>query len=434
MKKRNKKRYDAITYGWRNIENGKMYIGYHKTNEQYDGYVFSSEDEEANLAWSYGKLKRSILYRGKQSVAITLENFLLKSVNANKNDQFYNKSVGGGEGCVADFSNLTEKDKKVGLDWIQGIDPVYETTQSKINKAEMQLLCYHVKNGKYRIHPAEKVKTIYKLPRNQVRLNVIEHEHKEAIVERMKDDPSAARKNVSPVIVCVHDNGHKEVIDGNHTIDAAHDAGWLEIPAIYINYSEFKFKQENIDYFGYMMNHEEKIKKANSKDDLKQAIMRFTHSHKELTIGTEYFKEAFIDAYGEFWSKKQIVKSIDSVKDHIETLEAMKNRNFKVYSKKELKEISDGYSEKYPSHAVISITSGSCYNAGVGAVANKSGELNTWNAIMIVSHRTLNEYNVFKKAGGSLEKLNAAMARMHPNLKCEVVVLPAFTDVKTTKA
>lgn len=434
MKKRNKKRYDAITYGWRNIENGKMYIGYHKTNEELDGYVFSSEDEEANLAWSYGKLKRSILYRGKQSVAITLENFLLKFVSANKNDQFYNRSVGGGEGCVTDFSNLTDAIKKVGIDWIQGIDPVYLTTQSKINKVEMQLLCYHVKNGKYRIHPAEKVKEIHKLPRNQVRLNVIEHEHKEAIVERMKDDPAAARKNVSPVIVCVHDNGYMEIIDGNHTIDAANDAGWLEIPVIYINYSEFKFKQENIDYFGYMMNHEEKIKKPNSKDDLKQAIMRFTNSHKELTIGSDDFKEAFVDAYGEFWSKKQIVKSIESVKDHIETLEAMKNRNFKVYSKKELKVITDKLAEENPGHAVISITSGSCYNAGVGAVANKAGEMDTWNAIMVVSHRTLNEYNVYKKSGGSEEKLNAAMARMNDKLKCKVIVLESFVDAKKSKA
>ena len=434
MKKRNKKRYDAITYGWRNIENGKMYIGYHKTNEELDGYVFSSEDEEANLAWSYGKLKRSILYRGKQSVAITLENFLLKFVSANKNDQFYNRSVGGGEGCVTDFSNLTDAIKKIGIDWIQGIDPVYLTTQSKINKVEMQLLCYHVKNGKYRIHPAEKVKEIHKLPRNQVRLNVIEHEHKEAIVERMKDDPAAARKNVSPVIVCVHDNGYMEIIDGNHTIDAANDAGWLEIPVIYINYSEFKFKQENIDYFGYMMNHEEKIKKPNSKDDLKQAIMRFTNSHKELTIGSDDFKEAFVDAYGEFWSKKQIVKSIESVKDHIETLEAMKNRNFKVYSKKELKVITDKLAEENPGHAVISITSGSCYNAGVGAVANKAGEMDTWNAIMVVSHRTLNEYNVYKKSGGSEEKLNAAMARMNDKLKCKVIVLESFVDAKKSKA
>jgi hypothetical protein len=298
----------------------------------------------------------------------------------------------------------------------------------------MQLLCYHVKNGKYRIHPAEKVAEIYKLPRNQVRLNVIEHEHKEAIIERMKDDPAAARKNVSPVIVCVHDNGHTEIIDGNHTIDAAHDAGWLEIPVIYINYSEFKFKQENIDYFGYMMNHEERIKKPNSKDDLKQAIMRFTNSHKEFTIGNDNFKEAFIDAYGEFWSKKQIVKSIESVKDHLETLEAMKNRNFKLYSKKELKAITDKLTEENPGHAVISITSGSCYNAGVGAVANKAGELDTWNAIMVVSHRTLNEYNFWKKKGGSEEKLNAAMKRMNDKLKCKVIVLESFVDAKKSKA
>lgn len=429
MAKRNKSRYDAITYGWRNIENGKMYIGYHKTSEQYDGYIFSSEDEEANLAWSYGKLKRSILYRGKQSIAITLENFLLKSVNAHKNDQFYNRSVGGGEGCVKDFSNLTDAIKKVGLDWIQGIDPVYATAKSKIDKAEMQLICEHIKKGKYQIH-IEKVKEIRKLPRNQVRLNVIEQDHKDAIVERMKDDPAAARENVSPVIVCVHDNGYREIIDGNHTIDAAAEAGWLEIPVIFINYSEFKQKQENIDYFGYMMNHEGKIKKPNSKDDLKQAIMRFTESHKQYTIGNDDFKEAFIDAYGEFWSKKQIAKSIDSVKDHIETLEAMRNRNFKVYSKRELKAITDQYAEKHPGCAVISITSGSCYNAGVGAVANKAGELDTWDAIMVVSHRTLNEYNFWKKKGGSQDKLNAAMARMHSNLKCKVVVLPAFTETK----
>jgi hypothetical protein len=430
LSRKTKKQYEAITYGWRHILTGKMYIGYHKTNEIYDGYVFSSENEEANLAWSYGLLKRSILYRGKQSVAITLENFLLKSVSAHKNDKFYNQSVGGGEGCVKDFSNLTDEIKKVGLDWIAGIDPVYQTAKSRINKDEMELLCVHVKAGKYQIHPAEKVKDIFKLPRNQVRLNVIEHEHKEAIVERMKDNPLAARQNVSPVIVCVHENGYKEIIDGNHTIDAAKEAGWLEIPVIYINYSEFKFKQENIDYFGYMMNHEEKIKKPNSKDDLKQAIMRFTSSHDHLTIGTDKFKEAFIDAYGKFWSTKSIAKSIDSVKDHLETLEAMKNRNFKLYSKKELKGITDKLAEENPGHAVISITSGSCYNAGVGAVANKAGELDTWDAIMVVSHRTLNEYNVWKKKGGSEEKLNAAMKRMNDKLKCKVIVLESFVDTK----
>ena len=434
MSRKTKKKYEAITYGWRNILTGKMYIGYHKTNEIYDGYVFSSENEEANLAWSYGLLKRSIIYRGEQSVAITLENFLLKSVSAHKNDKFYNQSVGGGEGCVKDFSNLTGEIKKVGLDWIAGIDPVYQTAKSNVDKDEMKFICEQIKSARYKIHHDEKVSEIRALPRNQVRLNVIEHEHKDDIAELMRDDPAKARKNVSPVIVCVHENGYKEIIDGNHTVEAAYDAGWKEVSVIYINYSEFRFKQENIDYFGYAMNHDEKRKKPNSKDDLKQAIMRFTNSHDELKIGAEKFKEAFMDAYGEFWSKKQIVKTIQSVKDHLETLEAMKNRNFKLYSKKELKAITDKLAEENPGYAVISITSGSCYNAGVGAVANKAGELDTWNAIMVVSHRTLNEYNFWKKKGGSEEKLNAAMKRMNDKLKCKVIVLESFVDTKKSKA
>jgi len=86
--------YSGITYGWRNIDNGKMYIGYHKTTEVDDGYIFSTEDVDANEAWEYGRLEQHILYKGDQSVAITLENFLLKHVDAIKNPKFYNRSVG----------------------------------------------------------------------------------------------------------------------------------------------------------------------------------------------------------------------------------------------------------------------------------------------------------------------------------------------------
>ena len=97
-------------------------------------------------------------------------------------------------------------------------------------------------------------------------------------------------------------------------------------------------------------------------------------------------------------------------------------------------EKGEAYLDMYGGHAVISITSGSCYNAGVGAVANKAGELDTWDAIMVVSHRTLNEYNFWKKKGGSEEKLNAAMKRMNDKLKCKVIVLESFVDTKKSKA
>ena len=430
-----KKKYAAITYGWRNLDNGKMYIGYHKTNNVYDGYIFSSEDEEANLAWSYGRLKHSIIYRGKQSTAITLENFLLKSVRANRNPQFYNKSVGGGVGCVSDFSNLTDAIKKVGLDWIQGIDPVEKTKKSKIDIETIELLVKNIKEGKYFIHPKEKVAEIVKLPRNQVRMNIIEHEHKDEIVERMTDDPASARKNISPVIVLVYDDGRKEIIDGNHTIDASNDAGWLEVPVIYISASEFKYKQQNIDYFGYMMNHDDRIKKQNSKNDLKMSIIRFTESHKNLTIGTEEFKEAYVHAYGKFWSKKSISNCIDSVKKHLETLQEIKNSNFKVYSHKELSNIVEEYEKKNPGVAVISITSGSCYNAGIGAVMNKAGGLNCWEGIMIVSHKNIDDLRKYNSAIGtdtksSKDKLQSAMKRVHPNMKIQVVELPCYVNKK----
>ena len=140
--------YEAITYGWRNIENGKMYIGYHKTSDIDDGYIFSSEFEEVKNAWEWGKLRRSILYVGSQSVAITLENFLLKHVNANINDLFYNRSVGGGEGCVKDFSNLTEEVKKIGLNWIEGIDPKIKKIKSKVDKPLMKRIARNIKNQK----------------------------------------------------------------------------------------------------------------------------------------------------------------------------------------------------------------------------------------------------------------------------------------------
>ena len=422
--------YEAITYGWRNVENGKMYIGYHKTSDIDDGYIFSSELGEVKNAWEWGKLRRSILYVGSQSVAITLENFLLKHVNAITNDLYYNRSVGGGEGCVKDFSNLAEEVKKVGLDWLDGIEPKTKKIKSKVDKALMKKIARNIKNGKYKSHTKESVNEISKLSRNQVRLKVHENAHLDSIIEKMKSDPAKARENVSPVIVVIYSDGRKEIIDGNHTIDAAVSAGWDEIFVIYLNSSEFDDEQSNINYFGYLMNHQEKLKKSNSIDDLKKAIMDFVETHDTLEIGTDTFKSAFKDAYGEFWSNKQISSTIISTKHLIETNKEILKNNFKVYTETELKKFVQTYEMSYPNHAVISISSGSCYNAGIGAVLNKAGGMNTWDGIMIVSHRNLDEYRRYDAPDGSKFKLDQAIKRIHPNMKFEVIVLSPYPNSK----
>jgi len=420
--------YTGITYGWRNTDNGKMYIGYHKTTEVDDGYIFSTEDEEANKAWQYGKLRRHIIYKGDQSIAITLENFLLKHVNAIKNPQFYNRSVGGGVGCVTDFSNLTEDVKKIGIDWINGIDPKPITAVSKVDKAEIRQLKEDVNLGKYFVHPKESVKEIYNLPRIQVRENLEELEHMESIAERMMDDPAKARLNVSPVIVVVFSDGTKSIVDGNNTIGAAHKSKWIEVPVVYLNSSEFKDKLCNMKWFGYAMNHSEKIKKPNSKTDLRKAIVDFTDTHPELEIGTEDFKDAFKDAYGEFWTSKRIAATITTVKNDLETWQQIKNNNFKVYSDDELKDVVSDLEQKFPGTAIISSSISSCYNSGIGGIMNKMGGIgdDCMNAIMVISYRSMDDY---KRGAEYLDKLNNAKKRMHPDVKLEIKILEPFNGL-----
>lgn len=421
------KKYEAILYGWRNIENGKMYIGYHKTTDVDDGYIFSTEDEEAHLAWSYGKLERTIIYRGKQSVCITLENYILKKEKANKNPMFYNKSVGGGVGCVKDFSNLTNSVKKLAEDWVVGKVVDRETSVSQVDKEEIKVLAEDIRNGRYKTINDERVSIICALPRNQVRFNVVDNQHVSDIADKMKDNPAKARQNISPVIVMVDGNGRKEVIDGNHTVFAADQAGWIEVPVIYINSSEFKNKQANIDYFGYCMNHQEKLKKPNDNQDLKRAIVNFNNTHKDYVLGTEDFKDAFKQAYGEFWTNKQISQSMVSVKKMLETEEQIRKNNFKVYSHRELVNKVKELEMQNPGTAVISITSGSCFNAGIGAVLNKAGGLDVWEGIMIITHRNMHEYQTYKH---SKAKLKAAMQRIDPRMNIKVVELPSFVNTK----
>jgi hypothetical protein len=421
------KKYEAILYGWRNTENGKMYIGYHKTTDVDDGYIFSTEDEEAHLAWSYGKLERTIIHRGKQSICITLENYILKKEKANKNPMFYNKSVGGGVGCVKDFSNLTKSVMKLAEDWVAGKVATRQTSNSHVDKEEIKTLADDIRNGRYKTLNHERVSAIYALPRNQVRFNVVDNDHVSDIADKMRDNPAKARLNVSPVIVIVYPDGKKEVIDGNHTIHAADEAGWVEVPVIYINSSEFKGKQANIDYFGYCMNHQEKLKKPNDNQDLKRAIVNFCNTHNEYVLGTEDFKDAFKQAYGEFWTNKQISQSMVSVKKMLETEEQIRKNNFKVYSHRELMNKVKQLETENPATAVISITSGSCFNAGIGAILNKAGGLDVWQGIMLITHRNMHEYQTYKH---SKAKLNAAMKRVDPKMKINIVELPSFVNTK----
>lgn len=409
--------YEAITYLWVDMDNGKLYLGFHKTDEENDGYVFSSEDESLNDAWTYGRLRRHVVYRGTVSECITLENFTLKEFDATKNPLFYNKSKGGGVGCVRDFSNLSEELKQHSINCILGNFPIYEEVDTDVDVEQCKRIKVNIDNTRYKIHQREDTNYIYSLPRNQVREEAIDPEHVAKIKDKMLDNPAKARMHISPIIVIVFPDGSMQLIDGNHTIRAAHDMDWKTISVIYINSSEFNDKKCNIDWFGYWMNHREQVTKGNESSDLRKAIMNYTNTHPHLKLGTEEFKLSFMKGYSEIWSKKQIAATLKSVKSQLETLEQIKKNNFKIYSDSELKKIVDTKQKENPNVAVISIAASTCMNAGVGGVANKMGGMDNWEAIMVISYRHMDDYlnrKVYKK------KLKDSMLRLHP--KCNVTL------------
>lgn len=85
--------YEAFVYEWTNIENGKKYIGYHKGTSD-DGYVCSSKSMLEDYNKNSKVFRRKIIAFGQSDEMYSLENSLLKQVNAATNPKYYNKTNG----------------------------------------------------------------------------------------------------------------------------------------------------------------------------------------------------------------------------------------------------------------------------------------------------------------------------------------------------
>lgn len=421
--------FQAFVYGYRNQANGMMYIGFRKSGDENDGYLFSSIDPNLKSAWGLGDLRRSILYRGDSATAITMERKLLKYADARRNDKFYNKSNGGGAG-IRDYTTITDEEAKVGIDWINGIDPV-EAKPDIFNLVDQELvdeLWEAVKEGKFDVYetPTEEIAGY---AQNQVRLIMIDPQHVRNIADRMRYDPAEARKSISPIVVCVSKDGTRTIIDGNHTSRAIVDAGWPSAPVIFINSSEFLDKQSNIDHFGIIANHNPKIKKPNSSQDCQRAIINlYANNLKDIDndfqlLVSEKFKTTCESVLYPQWTKSQISANLIKAIDRIKTDAATAELNFQTYSKPELDALLRQIRDKDEELPVVSVTSGSIYNAGLGAILNKAGEMDAWKGIIVTHHAGITDYENW---GDAEVKLKKAMKRVHPDMKIKYVVLDSF--------
>jgi len=425
-----KQSYQAIVYGWRHQVNQKVYIGFHKTSEIHDGYVFSSESEELNEAWCHGLLQRFVIYKGSVSECITLENYALKHAKANLNwDNFYNQSVGGGEGCVRDFTNLSVEAKTVAVAFLNGWNPTEEKvdTFDTFDYGLIAEIANNIKSGKY-AKVDSSVSEIFGLERNQVRLNIIHEDKVDQIADLMRADPAKARTNIEPVVVCVYEDGTRKVIDGNHTINAAKRAGWTRIDVVFINFSDFEFNHSNVNAFGYEMNHADKIKTPNSSQDCQRAIINIYYDligrGEKVDLNGAKFKDTVMDALQQWWTPKKIASNLESARVRIATDEANAKRNFKVWAKSELKKIVD--TVQGPRCAAISISSSTCYNAGVGAILNKMAGDEVKNGVIVISHNNIKDYDDWAVAERKLKRVIESLKGS--GLRIEYTVLDAFVS------
>jgi hypothetical protein len=423
--------FSAIVYGWRNLENGKMYLGFHKTKDIHDGYINSSEDAELQTAWSYGLMQRHILWSGTVAECITLENYALKYAKRELDwDQFYNKSVGGGTGIVKDFSNLTDEMRLVVTKFVLGTDPTPPELDlmETFNVDLVERLAEGVKSGAYP-RLAENTGEIFDLPRNQVRMSMILEDKVDQISDRMREDPAAARQNVEPVVICRYDDGSREIIDGNHTINAAKRAGWTEVDVVYINFSDFDFNQANVDAFGYEMNHEEKIKTPNSSKDCQQAIIKIymdlVDKGVDFNVDSVGFRDTVIDQLSarRWWTKQMISANHKRAVIRIKQDILNAGRNFKKWRKTDIDKLVKGIESKDTDLAVVSITSGSIYNSGVGAILNKMAGMETKRGKIIVTHANIEDYDNW---ASSKKKFDNAMKAVRDTYTVDLEVLDCF--------
>lgn len=85
---------NSFVYCWTDHKTKKLYVGWHK-GDTSDGYISSSKAFLKEYKERPEDFSRQIIANGEQKDMQRFENVLLESVNAAKDDQFYNKHNGG---------------------------------------------------------------------------------------------------------------------------------------------------------------------------------------------------------------------------------------------------------------------------------------------------------------------------------------------------
>ena len=434
------KKYEAIVYVYKNKETGECYGGWHATKNEHDLYTFSSELGELQNAWCLGKLVRTVIWRGTSLECATLEAYMLKKVDAVNNPMWYNRNNGGGKYTLDIFKDLSEEARSTVDLYLEGKSiensPNRKHRRQICNKSLVESIVNKIKRGEYTITEVS-VYTLKMMKRLQIRSVVFDVDHVKEIQQEMENDPASARTRVRPCIILK--DGDKTyfididtLINGNHTVEAAHRASWTTLPAIYIDISEFENSLANVKHFSRLMNDVKFKEKGNSSDDCKKAILDIHEDAKkeqniDYVMSSVEFKNVCIDELVPLFSSKQVVKNLAAILNDIEEKEFIDKFHFRKWEKQEIaRKVDDIVFNSRGKVSAISIDSTSSYNDGIGAIINKMNSEGNTTGVIVVSYSSKSGYNRRIEDKKTLERNIESISSI---FNISVQFLEAFEDM-----
>ena len=280
--------YEAYLYKWTNLDNARMYVGWHKGSVNDDYSHSSSDDEFADVFEdSESKLKFEVMQYGSAKEIQNSEATYLRRVNAAKNPQYYNKWNG--------FVEYEEPDLE-----------------------KCQQLVQQIQDGIYPIQQ-ELIKDHIGMEYLQVR-----EKHDDELQREIRDKINDALGNTekcNPVIIFAERtaNGADLRVDGNHTVFGsaqAKHARYIPVITIPANVAA-EFNETEIRTIANLLNKKPDVTKkpVSDEDAIKYVI---TNADK----GIPYNSQVNITALESFgFAKKKITTILKKAKKELDDRE-----------------------------------------------------------------------------------------------------------------
>ena len=236
--------YEAYVYKITVNDTGKKYIGYHKG--KFDGtYHHSSKCPIFQEDFAKGDNTIECVATGTSIDMATLEHNMLLEVDAKNNDEYYNKSNGGG---------------------------MYVKTVGKLD--DIMELYQLIKNKELTVQMVKKAVIVALLENNknyQARVDNTDTKHVQILADTMMDKHGKI-DDFDPVVVLegFSKDGGDIILDGNHTTHAAKQVSHvIKIPVMYIPKDVWsQFDETQLQILANLLNPQlEKAAKPGSVDD-----------------------------------------------------------------------------------------------------------------------------------------------------------------------